>query len=88
MMGVSGSSAADQARLRCNKFEVGLIAIPTRLADGEFAFLDFRETNIGLNRCRSGRVVMDGWLRGDPSLVDKMAAAWILQGALDRLGWT
>ena len=41
MVGVSGASPANQTGLRCDKFEMGFVAMPTRLADCELAFLDF-----------------------------------------------
>ena len=48
MVGVSGASAADQTRLRCDELEVAFIAMPTRLADRELAFLDLGGSGIGL----------------------------------------
>ena len=53
MVGVSGASAANQARLRCNELEMAFIAMPTRLADRELAFLDFGGGSVGLKMCRS-----------------------------------
>jgi len=41
MVGASEASAANQTRLRCNELEMAFIAMPTRLADCELAFLDF-----------------------------------------------
>jgi hypothetical protein len=38
---LSGASTADQTGLRCHEFEVGLVAMAARLADGEFAFFGF-----------------------------------------------
>src|SRR5450755_2027287 len=52
MVGVSRASAANQTRLRCNKLEMAFIAMPTRLADREFAFLDFGGSSLGLKMCR------------------------------------
>jgi hypothetical protein len=65
MVGVSGASAANQTRLRCDELEVRFIAMPTRFADRELAFLDFGGSSVGLMMCRSGRTVVDGWLRRD-----------------------
>jgi hypothetical protein len=48
MMGVSGASAANQTRLRCNELEVRFVPMPTRLADRELAFLDLAGSSIGL----------------------------------------
>ena len=63
MVGVSGASAADQTRLRSDKFEMAFIAIPARLADRELAFLDFGGSGVDLKMCRSRLTIMDGWLR-------------------------
>jgi hypothetical protein len=38
MVGVSGASSADKTRLRCHEFEMGFIAMATRLADRKLAF--------------------------------------------------
>jgi hypothetical protein len=46
MVGVGGASAANQTRLRCHELEVDLVAMSARLADGEFAFLDFCRTRL------------------------------------------
>jgi len=51
MMGVSGPSPANQTRLRCNELEMAFIAMPTRLADRELAFLDFGGGSVG-KMCR------------------------------------
>jgi hypothetical protein len=48
MVGVGGASAAHQTGLRGNELEVGLVAVPTRLTDREFALLDFSWTSVGL----------------------------------------
>src|SRR5665213_2899313 len=53
MMGISRASAADQTGLRGHEFEVGLVAMAARFADGELAFLDFGGTGFGLERCLS-----------------------------------
>ena len=42
MVGIGRASAADQTGLRGHEFEMGLVAMAARLADGEFAFLDLR----------------------------------------------
>ena len=47
MVGVSGASAAHQTRLGSDKFEMAFIAMPTRLADRELAFLDFGGSTVG-----------------------------------------
>ena len=52
MVGVSGPSPANQTRLRCNELEMAFIAMPTRLADRELAFLDFRGSSVGLKISR------------------------------------
>ena len=65
MVRVSGASAANQTRLRCNELEMALIAMPTRLADRELAFLDFAGSSVGLKMRRSRGIVIDGWLRQD-----------------------
>jgi len=65
VVGVGGASSTDQTRLRCHEFEMGFVAVAARLADGEFALLDFCGTGVGLSRRRIGWLVIDGWLRGD-----------------------
>jgi len=40
MVGVSGTSSADQTGLRCYELEVGLVAEPAHLADREHALVD------------------------------------------------
>ena len=65
MVGVSGASPANQTGLRCYELEVGFIAMAARLTDGEYAFIDFSGSSVGLKRCRSRRVIIDGWLRRD-----------------------
>ena len=52
MVGVSRASPANQTRLRCNELEMAFIAMPTRLADRELAFLDFGWGSVGLKLCR------------------------------------
>ena len=52
MVGVGGASPANQTRLRCNELEVGFVAVSTRLADRELAFLDFGGGSLGLKMCR------------------------------------
>ena len=47
VVGVSGASAADQTRLRCHEFEVGLVAQSTWLAEGELAFIDLGGSYVG-----------------------------------------
>jgi hypothetical protein len=39
MVGVSGVSPADQARLRRHEFEVGFVTESSRLAERKFAFI-------------------------------------------------
>src|SRR5713226_7358986 len=56
VVGISGASSTDQARLRCHEFEVGFVAMPARLADRKLAFLDFGGSGIGLKMRR--------WWRG------------------------
>ena len=51
MVGVSGASPTDKTRLRCHEFEVRFIAMPTRLADRQLAFLDFGGRGVGLKMC-------------------------------------
>src|SRR4030081_2399026 len=65
MVGVGGASAADKTRLRRHELEMGFIAMPTRLADRELAFLDFGGSSVGLKMRRSRRIVIDVWLRRD-----------------------
>ena len=48
VVGVGGASAADQTRLRRHEFEMGFIAQPSRLAEGEVAFVDFGGSCVGL----------------------------------------
>ena len=50
MVGVSRASAANNTRLRRNKFEMSFIAMPTRLTQREFIFLDFGGGSVGLKR--------------------------------------
>ena len=52
MVGVNWASPANQTRLRCNELEMAFIAMPTRLADRELAFLDFGWGSVGLKMCR------------------------------------
>jgi hypothetical protein len=54
MMGVSGASPANQARLRCHELEVCFIAMSARLTDRELAFLDLGGSSVGL-KMRRGR---------------------------------
>jgi hypothetical protein len=59
MVGVGGTSAANQTWMRCDEFEMALVAMPARLADREFALLDFARSG-RLEKCQScGRVVGD-----------------------------
>jgi hypothetical protein len=84
MVGVGGASSTDQTGLRGNEFEVGFVAKSTGLTDGEFAFLDFYETSVGLI---SRRVVINGCLRGNRSRLFghrftlSGASPWSLSGA-------
>jgi hypothetical protein len=48
MVGISGASSADKTGLRCHEFEVGFVAMATRLADRKLAFLDFGWSGFGL----------------------------------------
>ena len=61
MVGVSGPSPANQTRLRCNELEMAFIAMPTRLADRELAFLDFCGSSFGskMRRSRHGIISDD-----------------------------
>jgi putative Holliday junction resolvase len=54
-----------------------------RLRDLPIAFWDERLSSAGVNRVLIGQGDVSRGRRAE--LVDKMAAAWILQGALDRL---
>jgi hypothetical protein len=63
VVGVGGTSAANQTGLRCYEFEVAFIAMPTRLADRELAFLDLCGSRIGLMRRRYRQDFIVGWLR-------------------------
>ena len=51
MVGVGGASPADQTGLRCNEFEVGLVAEPTRLANCEYTFIDLAGWGVVLSVC-------------------------------------
>src|SRR5207253_231648 len=51
MMGVGGTSPTDQTGLRCNKFKMGLVAEPTRLANCEYAFIDLARSGGVLSVC-------------------------------------
>jgi hypothetical protein len=48
MVGISGASPANQARLRCRKFKVDFIAQPSRLAERKLAFIDLAGSCVGL----------------------------------------
>ena len=54
-----------------------------RLRDVPIAFWDERMSSMAVNRMLIGEADMSRARRAD--VVDKMAAAWILQGALERL---
>ena len=54
-----------------------------RLREAPIAFWDERMSTMAVNRLLVGEADMTRARRAD--VVDKMAAAWILQGALDRL---
>jgi transposase len=60
VVGISGASPTEKARLRCHEFEVSFVAMPTRLAD-RFAFLNFGGRSIGpkMRRWRRG-IISDG----------------------------
>jgi hypothetical protein len=47
MVGVSGASPANQARLRCDKLKMNFIAMSTLLADRELALVDFGGNSVG-----------------------------------------
>jgi hypothetical protein len=81
MVGVCGTSAADQTRLRSHEFEVGLVAMAAWLADDELAFLDFGGTGFSLERSLSRRVVIEGWLRRDRSRSRLLGDGLDLSGA-------
>ena len=51
VVGVSGTSPANQTGLRRHELEVGLVTEPTRLADREYAFVDLRGSSVVLNVC-------------------------------------
>ena len=46
VMRIRGLSAADQARLRCDKLEMRLVASPLGFANSELAFVDFGRFHI------------------------------------------
>ena len=48
MVGVGWASSADQARLGCHEFKVGLVAQAPWLAEREFAFVDLAWNCFGL----------------------------------------
>ena len=48
MVGVSGTSGADQTRLRRHEFEMGFITQSTWLAERQLAFVDLGGNYIGL----------------------------------------
>jgi hypothetical protein len=60
MVCISGASPADQTRLRRHELEMSFIAMPTRLADRELAFLNFGGSGVGLKMRRSRRIVING----------------------------
>jgi hypothetical protein len=62
MVGVSGTSRADQARLRSYEFEVSLVAEPTGLTDREHALVDLAGSGVGVKKCRNRQVIITGWL--------------------------
>jgi hypothetical protein len=64
MVGVSGTSSADQTGLRCYELEVGLVAEPAHLADREHALVDLGRSAVGLNVCWGRRDIIGDWLRG------------------------
>lgn len=71
---------AEGARCQSNRaFARNLL----RLRDLPIAFWDERMSTMAVNRLLVGEADMTRARRAD--VVDKMAAAWILQGALDRL---
>jgi hypothetical protein len=49
VVGICGASPANQTRLRCHEFEVGLVAEPTRLADRKYALVDLGGIGVVLN---------------------------------------
>ena len=51
MVGVGGASPADQTGPRCNKFKMGFVAEPTRLANCEYAFIDLAGCGVVLSVC-------------------------------------
>src|SRR4030081_1341815 len=52
MVGISRASPTHQTRLRCNELEVRFIAMPTQLAEGQLAFVDFGGNGVGLKMRR------------------------------------
>jgi hypothetical protein len=61
MVGVNGTSPADQTRMRRHKFEVGFIAKPTGFAEHEIALIDLAGSIIDLTvRRRRRGLIGDG----------------------------
>src|SRR3981081_2278462 len=65
MVGISGASSADETGLRCNELKVGFVAKTAHLANCNLSFVDFGGNSFSGKMCRSRRVVIDGWLRGE-----------------------
>ena len=63
VVGISGAPCADQARLRSDEFEVGFVAQPARLADGEHALVYLAGSDVDGYQIR--RFVIDGRLCRD-----------------------
>jgi hypothetical protein len=60
VVGVRGTSPADQTRLRCNELEMAFIAMPTWLAEREHAFVYFCGSSVASKTCRSRLTVIVG----------------------------
>jgi hypothetical protein len=68
---------------------MGFVAVPSRLADLELAFLDFCGINVGLKMCRSRRAVVDGGLRRNRRRGRLLGCVFDLSWAsLPRTGFT
>ena len=59
MVGVGGTSRADQARLRSYEFEVDFVAESTNFTERKLAFIDLGGSGIGLKSSWSWRIVID-----------------------------
>jgi hypothetical protein len=64
VVGISGASCADQARLRSDEFEVGLVAQPTRFADRKNALVDLARNGVVLMFVEAGASLPSRGRRG------------------------